>query len=49
MNPKYHSIKVMELKVKSGSGFKTIWTQKMADFEMRALYGDGVAWPGQKQ
>ena len=47
VNPKYRSIKVQELKVKSGSGFKTIWTQKMADFEMRALYGDGVAWPGQ--
>jgi hypothetical protein len=49
VNPKYRSIKVKELKVKSGSGFKTIWTQKMADFEMRALYGDGVAFPGQKQ
>ncbi len=49
VNPKYRSIKVKELKVKSGSGFKTIWTQEQADFEMRALYGDGVAWPGQKK
>ncbi len=49
VNPKYHTIKVKELKVKSGSGFKTIWTQEQADFERRALYGDGVAWPGQKK
>lgn len=49
VDDKYRSIKVTELAVKSGSGYKTIWTQKQADFEMRALYGDGVAWPGQKQ
>ena len=49
VNPKYHTIKVKELRVKSGSEFKTVWTQEQADFEMRALYGDGVAWPGQKK
>ncbi len=49
VNPKYRTIKVRELKVRSGSGFKTVWTQKMADFQMRKLYGDGVAWPGQNE
>ncbi len=49
INPRYRTIKVRELKVKSGSGFKTVWTQEQQSFEARILYGGGEGWPVHKK
>ncbi|MCU7875901.1 MAG: hypothetical protein KZQ84_03720 [Candidatus Thiodiazotropha sp. (ex Lucinoma borealis)] len=47
-HPKFNAIKVDIFRVKQGDKFVTVWTQKQADFEYKALYEDGYAWPGQQ-
>ncbi|MCU7843083.1 MAG: hypothetical protein KZQ93_04505 [Candidatus Thiodiazotropha sp. (ex Monitilora ramsayi)] len=47
-HPRFNSIKVDIFRVKQGDKFVTVWTQKQADFEYKALYEDGYAWPGQQ-
>ena len=47
-HPKFNSIKVDIFRVKKGNKFVTVWTQEQADFEYKALYEDGYAWPGQQ-
>lgn len=47
-HPKFNSIKVDIFRVKKGNKFVTVWTQEQADFERKALYEDGYAWPGQQ-
>ncbi len=41
LNPRYQSIEVNELRVKSDGGMKTVWSKALQQEEFEYLYGEG--------